>query len=479
MRNRLGGLGALVLDGLLASLLAGCNLAPNYQKPGMTTPVAYTGMGPWTPASPDDAAPRGDWWVVYDDPVLNGLEAGIERSNPDLASALSRYDEAVQSANEAAAARYPELDLDASATQNKQSWNRPLREHEGPDEYEDNEISGSFSYELDLWGRVRNLVAEGNANAQASAADAAVIRLSLETQLADAYFSLRGLDAQEKLLAETSADYAHALQLTEAQHEGGIVSGLDVGQAQTQYDSATAQLSDAIAQRAIYLHEIASLIGVPAPSFALAAAPVLPLPPTVPVAAPSDLLQRRPDIAEAERQAAAANAGIGVARAAFFPTISLDASGGWQDDGGGINLFNTQNSLWSLGPGLALSLFDGGRRRAAERQAVDQFNAAGSNYKSVVLTAFQQVEDNLVLCNQLAVEAAQEDSAVQAAAQTTNLSMTLYQDGATTYLDVVTAQTAELQARQTALSIGTRRLQASVNLIQALGGGWQGLASGS
>ena len=318
MRNRLSGcgLGALVLAGLLA----GCNLAPDYRKPSMTTPVAYTGMGPWTPASPDDAAPRGDWWVVYDDPVLNGLEARIERSNPDLASALSRYDEAVQSANEAAAARYPELDLDASATQNKQSWNRPLRQHEGPDEYQDSEISGSFSYELDLWGRVRNLVAEGKANAQASAADAAVIRLSLETQLADAYFSLRGLDAQEKLLAETSADYAHALQLTEAQHEGGIVSGLDVGQAQTQYDSATAQLSDAIAQRAIYLHEIASLIGVPAPSFALAAAPVLPLPPTVPVAAPSDLLQRRPDIAEAERQAAAANAGIGVARARISST---------------------------------------------------------------------------------------------------------------------------------------------------------------
>ncbi len=454
------------------AVLAGCNLAPVYHKPAFTTPVAYTSMGPWTPASPNDSAPRGDWWTIYNDPVLNTLEARIDSDNPDLAAALSRYDEAVQTLNEATSEEYPLVSVDADGSGNRQSEHRPLRDGLGPNHYEEDEIVGSFSYEVDLWGRIRNLVAEGRAQGQASAADAASMRLSLEAQLADAYFSLRGLDAQAQLLTNTSADYNRALQLTKAQHAGGIVSGLDVARAQTQYDAAVAQLSDAIGRRAVYLHEIASLIGVPAPSFTLAAIAYLPAPPPIPVAAPSDLLQRRPDIAAAERQAAAANAQIGVTRAAFYPTIDLDASGGWESDGGGINLFDASNTLWSLGPSLALTLFDGGERRAANRVAIDQFNAASSNYKSVVLTAFQQVEDNLVLSNELAQEAAQEDEAVQAAAHTTDLSTTLYTDGAVTYLDVVTSQTAQLQAQQTALSIATRRLQASVNLIQALGGGW-------
>ena len=471
MRSIKRSISGLAISGL--AVLAGCNLAPDYHKPDFTTPVSYGSMGPWTPASPDDSAPRGDWWSIYHDPVLNGLESRIDTSNPDLAGALSRYDAAVQAVNEATSAQYPQIGVDAQGTENRQSENRPLRDGAGPNHYEDDEIVGSFSYELDLWGRVRNLVAEGKAQSQASAADTAAMRLSLEAKLADAYFSLRGLDAQEKLLSDTSADYLRALNLTQVQHAGGIVSGLDVGRAQTQYASAEAQLTDATAQRAIYLHEIASLIGVAAPAFTLAAVPSLPAPPPmVPVAAPSDLLQRRPDIAEAERQAAAANAQIGVTRAAFFPTIDLDASGGWESNGGGINLFDASNTLWSLGPSLALTLFDGGYRRAADRAAIDQFNAAGSNYKSVVLTAFQQVEDNLVLCNGLADEESQEDEAVQAAAHTADLSMTLYQDGAVTYLDVVTAQTAQLQAQQQALNIATRRLQASVNLIQALGGGW-------
>jgi outer membrane protein, multidrug efflux system len=471
-------IGFLLLSTAFAGALAGCSFAPNYVKPALTTPVTgYTDMGPWTPASPNDAAPRGDWWVIYNDATLDGLERQIDTSNPSLAAALSRYDEAVQTEKEAAAEQYPDIGLGASGTQNRQSNDRPLREGQGPDYYGDNEIAGSFSYELDLWGRVRNLVAEGKAQSQASGADAAAIRLSLEAQLADAYFNLRGTDADVQLLTQTGADYLHALQLTQAQHSGGIVSGLDVGQAQTQYDTAVAQLSDAIAQRALYQHEIASLVGVPANAFSLPPDPNLPLPPQVPVAASSVLLQRRPDVAAAERLAAAANAQIGVARAAFFPSISIDATGGFEAEGGGINLFNLSNSFWSLGPELALTVFDGGARRAADRLAIDQFNEASSNYKTVALTAFQQVEDNLVLSNELAIEAGQQADAVQAAAHTEDLSMVLYQDGAVTYLDVVTAQAALLDTQRTALSIGTRRLQASVNLIEALGGGWTPPAS--
>jgi NodT family efflux transporter outer membrane factor (OMF) lipoprotein len=467
MRNRR--LGFLVLG----AVLAGCSFAPNYVRPTLTTPVTgYVDMGPWTPASPNDAAPRGDWWVIYNDSVLSGLERRIDTSNPSYAAALSRYDEAVQTADEAAAAQYPLVDLDGYGTQNRQSADRPLRDGQGPNNYGDNEIAGSFSYELDLWGRVRNLVAAGKAQSQASGADAAAMRLSLEAQLADAYFNLRGTDAEIQLLTQTGADYQRALQLTQTQHAGGIVSGLDVGQAQTQYDTAVAQLTDAVAQRALYQHEIASLIGVPANAFVLPANPNLPLPPLVPVAAASVLLQRRPDVAAAERRAAAANAQIGVAKAAFFPSISINATGGYEAEGGGINLFNLSNSFWSLGPELALTVFDGGERRAADRLAIDQFNEASANYRSVALTAFQQVEDNLVLCNDLAIEAGQQAAAVQAAAHTQALSMILYQDGVDTYLDVVTAQTALLDTQRTALSIGTRRLQASVNLIEALGGGW-------
>jgi NodT family efflux transporter outer membrane factor (OMF) lipoprotein len=461
-----------------ALLLAGCNLAPAYQPPRLTAPVAYSQAGPWTPATPLDRAPRGAWWLVFDDPVLDRLEDQIATGNLDLAVALSRYDQARQVAIQASANALPAIGLGGNATQNRQSDKRPLR-NGGPDIYADDLLTGSFSYELDLWGAVRNSVAAGKADAQASQDDAASVRLSLQAQLADAYFSLRGLDAQGALLAQTTAAYARALALTQAQHAGGIISGLDVGRAQTQYDAAAAQQTDVQASRAAYQDEIASLIGIPAPAFSLAPAsslptPSLPAPPVIPVGLPSQLLQRRPDIAAAERRAAAANAQVGVARAAFYPAVSLSASGGFNDSGGGLSLFNLSNSLWSLGPSVALTVFDGGARRAADRIAIDNVNQAGEDYKSTVLSAFQQVQDNLVLADRLAVEAGQEQDAVQAADHTASLSLSLYDLGAVTYLDVVTAQAADLDAQRMALQIATRRLQASVDLVRALGGGWGG-----
>jgi NodT family efflux transporter outer membrane factor (OMF) lipoprotein len=460
----------------LALLLAGCNLAPAYKPPHLTAPVAYSGMGPWTPATPLDRAPRGAWWLIFGDPTLDSLEQKIATGNPNLAIALSRYDQAQQAVIQANANLLPVIGLGGNATQNRQSDRRPLRVG-GPDNYANDLLQGSFSYELDLWGAVRNTVAAGRATAQATQEDAASLRLSLEAQLADAYFALRGLDAQDALLAQTTAAYARALSLTEAQHAGGIVSGLDVARAQTQYDAAAAQQTDVEASRAGYQDAIASLIGVPAPAFAIPPDAHLPTPPAVPVSTPARLLERRPDIAAAERRAAAANAQIGVARAAFFPNITLNASGGFNDNGGGLSLFNASNSLWSLGPAVALTLFDGGARSAADRIALDNFDQAGESYKATVLTAFQQVQDNLVLANRLAQEATQEQQAVQAADHTAALSLSLYKLGAVTYLDVVTAQTADLDAQRTALTIATRRLQASVDLVRALGGGWRGAAS--
>jgi len=454
----------------LASVSAGCSLAPPYSPPPVATPTAYKEIGPWTPARPDDDAPRGAWWSVYGDQTLDGLERRIETGNPDLAAALARYDQARALAAQASAALVPEVDATGAANTLHQSARRPLRVG-GPNNYDDDIIGAKTSYELDLWGRVRNAVAAGRAQAQASAADAASVRLSLEAQLADAYLNLRGLDAQARLLTQTTEAYAKALALTRALHNGGAVAGLDVDRAETQLQTARAQRIDIGAQRALLEHEIAALVGEPASIFSLAPVAVLPTPPRTPVATPSLLLQRRPDIAAAERRATAANAGVGVARAAFYPTITLNAGSGFET-AGGVNLLQTANSWWTLGPGVSLPLFDGGRRKALLRQAKDQFDEAAADYRSTVLAAFQQVEDNLALCNRLADEAQEQAQAVAAAQRTESLATVQYQMGAITYLDVVTAQTANLQAQLSALTIATRRLQASVDLVRALGGGW-------
>jgi len=437
----------------------------------VATPVVYKEMGPWTPADPADRTPRGDWWTVYSDQALNDLERRIEADNPNLALALARYDEARALAAQARAALFPQVGVTADATRNRQSDNRPLRIG-GPNDYSDDVVGGSVSYEFDFWGRVRTVVAAGKAQAQAAGDDAASARLSLEAQLAVAYMDLRGADAQEKLLADTTVAYARALALTKAQHDGGAVSGLDVGRAEAQLESARAQQIDVAAQRALDEHLIAALVGQPASTFSIAPIADLPRPPRTPAAAPSLLLERRPDIAAAERRAAAANANIGLARAAYFPSITLDASGGFEN-AGGANLLTAGNSLWTLGPAAALTLFDAGKRKAGVRAARDQFAEASATYRAAVLSAFQEVEDNLALCNRLADEADHQALSVEASRRTETLALTQYRMGSVTYLDVVTAQTADLDAQRIALSIATRRLQASVNLVRALGGGWR------
>ena len=463
---------AILASGLCAAALAGCNFAPPYVPPPIAQPLAYKETGPWTQAQPGDALPRGPWWTRFADPTLDRLEAAVPVANPNLQAALAAYDQARAFAAQARADYVPTVTLVNHDTYNRQSDERLFRGLTGRSIEPDNYIGGTAAYELDLWGRIRNLVAAGEAAAQATAADLANAQLSLQADLADDYVELRGLDAQDRLLRNTVSAYQRALDLTQARHTGGVASGLDVSRAAAQLSSAKAQINDIAAQRALYEHAIASLVGQPASSFAVSpASAVARLIPEVPAGVPSTLLERRPDVAAAERRAYVANRQIGVARAAYYPTISLDAQAGFENTGGN-NLIASPDTFWTLGPQLALTLFDGGRRRAVVAASKAAFLIASANYRTTVLTAFQQVEDQLALANHDAAEETDEADAVSAAQTTTRLSLIRYREGATNYLDVVTAQTAELQAEQTLLALQTRRQQASVNLVRALGGGW-------
>ncbi|HEX4159469.1 MAG TPA: efflux transporter outer membrane subunit [Rhizomicrobium sp.] len=453
-----------------ALFLGACNLAPDYQAPPVAVPVVYKETGPWHPAMPMDDLPRGAWWEKYDDKTLDDLEARIETSNPNLAAAVARYDQARDAAVEAAATLYPQVEAGASLWTNKQSQDRPLRGATQPNYYGANELDLAAGYEIDFWGKLRNQAAAGAALAQASAADLATVRLSLQAELAIDYFLLRGLDADAELLAETTNTYRKALELTQRRFEGKIASGMDVSRAQTQLDTVRAQDADIASQRPLLEHAIAVLTGAPASSFSIPAKVISIRLPDVPPGLPSELLQRRPDVASAERAASAANSEIGVARAAFYPSFSLNLLGGTQSTQ--LNLFTWPNTFWSLGPGVTLPLFTGGALEAQEAAAYAKFGEAGANYRAVVLSAYREVEDNLALRNWLGREFAADQAGAMAARHTLDIALNLYRDGAESYLEVVTAQTALLQAQKAALDVQTRLAAANVALVRALGGGW-------
>ncbi len=460
----------LLLVSALATAVGGCSLAPAYSPPPTPLATAFKEQGPWTPAAPADAQPRGQWWAMFSDPVLDDLEARAEKANPGLAGAVAAYDQARALASQARAGLIPEVDGNATTQRNLRSDNTPLRVG-GPDQYKTDQIGASLAYEVDLWGRLRNLASGAGDRAQASAADLKSMRLSLQAELADDYLSLRGLDAQLRLLDVTANAYTRALELTQILHNGGNANGLDVARAQTQLSTIKAQITDATAQRALMEHAIAALIGESASTFSLASVTAELPKPRVAVSAPSLLLQRRPDIAAAERRAAAANADVGVARAALFPSLILDGSAGWQS-AGGVNLIEAPNTFWMVGPQLLGPIFDGGRRRAGVKASRAAFDQASATYRGVVLNAFRDVEDQMALANRLAEESKDQNDAVAAAQRSVDLANIRYRQGVATYLDVVTAQTAALTAEQSAIQLNTRRLQASVDLTRALGGAW-------
>jgi NodT family efflux transporter outer membrane factor (OMF) lipoprotein len=454
------------------ALLAGCSLAPSYKAPSVPTiPASYKEAGPWQLAHPADTLPRGPWWTPYSDATLNELEGQVEANNPNIAEAVANYDIARADVAEARSPLLPQITTGGSMTTNRQSERRPLRSAGQPDRYPANTVDVEISYDLDLWGRLRNAVAAQQAAAQASAADLETMRLSMHAELANDYMALRGLDAQENLLKQTVGAYQRALQITQTRYSGRIASGMDVARAQDQLQSAEAQASDVAAQRALYEHAIASLVGQSASAFSLPPRMARLGVPHIPTGVPSLLLQRRPDIASAERRVAAANALVGVARAAFYPDISLSALFGFQNTGEAA-LLSAPYTFWTLGPQFMLPLFEGGLRQAQEAAANASVRAAGASYRATVLLAFQEVEDSLSNLRILAQELQQENAAVRAAQHVQQMAMSLYQNGATNFLDVVVAQTAALQAQQTALALQTRELQASIQLIRALGGGW-------
>ncbi|HSI44514.1 MAG TPA: efflux transporter outer membrane subunit [Methylotenera sp.] len=458
-----------------ACFINACSLAPELKTPEVPVAQNYKETAPWMPARPADELSRGPWWKLFADAQLNDLEQQLIVNNPDLAAALANYKQAQAYSEQLRSGLFPSLTGTADAQRNRQSDNKPLRGSTSNSEYSSYSIGVQADYEIDLWKRVGNQVAAGKASAEAAQADLESVRLSLQAQLAENYVILRGLDKQIALLRDTVAANQKSLDLTKARHDGGIAPGLDVSRAQTQRDTAQSQVEQVLAQRAIAEHAIAALIGVSVSSFNIEITTSEMPVPEIPLGIPSDLLQRRPDIAAAQRRVAADNANIGVAKAAFFPSITLSGIIGFQS-GSANNWITSSNTFWSIGPSLLLNLFDAGKRKAQVRQAEAALDESGARYRSVVIGAFQQVEDNLALLKHYRLAADSQQSAAASAQKSLNFSLSRYRSGASSYLDVATSQALALQTQLDLLDLNTRQLRASVQLIRALGGGW--VASG-
>lgn len=454
-------------------LFTGCRVGPNYVQPTPPPPPAAYKETPenWAIATPQDQLPKGKWWEIYQDPQLNALEDKVAVSNQNLKVAYQQYMTARDLTRQARAGLFPTVTAQPSGSRVDLSRNRPTYSVNVPSQYSDTVLQADLSYEIDLWGQVRRTIENARENAQASAGDLENVNLSLHSDLAVDYFTLRGLDLQKQLLDATVVDYEKALDLTNIRFHGGVATNIDVVQAQTQLDTTRAQDIDTGVQRAQLEHAIAVLTGQTASTFSIPPSPLTALPPQVPLGLPSQLLERRPDIAASERRVAAANAQIGIAIAAYYPQISLTAAGGLESGAIGT-LLQGPSALWAVGGNAVQTIIDGGRRRAVTQQARDTYQASVATYRENVLEAFQQVEDNLAALRILDQETTAQQNAVKSARQSVDLSTLRYKRGATTYLEVLTAQSTALANERTAADLMTRRMTASVLLVKALGGGW-------
>ena len=460
--------------GTLIAALAACTVGPDYHRPPVETPAAYKEVDGWKPSTPQDAIARGPWWSVYNDPVLDKLVPQVVVSNQNLKAAEAAFRNATALVQEARANYFPIITGTASGQRSGQGGRSSVsggRSFSGARTLTEYDLSADASWTLDVWGRIRRTVESQEADAQASAADLASAQLSAQATLASDYLALRIDDQLKKLLEDTAEAYARSLQITRNKYASGVAARSDVVQAQAQLESTQAQAIAVGVQRAQLEHAIAVLIGKPPADFSIAPAPFTLAAPLIPPGVPSALLERRPDIAAAERLVAAANAQIGVAVAAYYPDITLSASYGFA--GTALSsLVQASNAVWSFGPQIAATLFDGGLRSAQVAAATATYDQSVANYRQTVLTGFQQVEDNLAALRILAQQADVQAVAVRDSEEAARLVLNQYQAGTVDYTSVITAQAAALASEETALSVLNSRLSASVALIEALGGGW-------
>jgi NodT family efflux transporter outer membrane factor (OMF) lipoprotein len=458
----------------VASTMSACSLAPVYRTPATAPPAAvYKEAADWKPAQPSDAQPRGPWWNIFRDTQLDALEAQVTTSNQNLKAAFARLEQARAQMRYVRASYLPTVTGTAGASRGRTSINAPQYSTVKPATQNDLLLQSDLSYEIDVFGRVRNSVAAARAGAQASAADLAVVDLSMHSELALDYFTLRSEDAQQSLLDRTVTDYTRALALTQNLYNGGAVPLADVAQAQAQLETARTQAEDVRLRRAQTEHAIAVLVDQQASTFHVDPQPLSPdmTPPSVDPGLPSELLERRPDVAGAERRVASANASIGVARAAYFPVFNLAGVVGLESTHG-FSWIDAPSALWAVGSSAMATLFDGGRRHAGTDQARAAYDEQVANYRATVATAYSEVEDWLAALRQLERESESESAAVAATATELEQANYRYKAGAATYLEVVIAENASLAAQLSAADIQVRRINASVLLVKALGGGW-------